>query len=60
MHTYSHVVSLIANTSILPAFLLAGIPQQLQNYDDTGSQSMKRPSLLDKLDETQLSGEIEL
>ena len=60
-----HVVGLIdwQHTSVLPLFLLAGIPQRLQNYDDTGSQSMKRPSLpekLDNLDETQQSGEMEL
>ncbi|KZT05313.1 protein kinase subdomain-containing protein PKL CAK Fmp29, partial [Laetiporus sulphureus 93-53] len=59
------VVGLIdwQHTSILPLFLLAGIPQQLHNYDDTGSQSMKRPSLpekLDNLDEIQQSGEMEL
>ncbi|KAG1752656.1 protein kinase subdomain-containing protein PKL CAK Fmp29 [Suillus paluster] len=60
-----HVVGLIdwQHTSILPLFLLTGIPQQLQNYDDIGSQSMMRPSLpekLDDLDETQQSGEMEL
>lgn len=33
-----HVIGLIdwQHTSILPLFLLAGIPQQLQNYDDIG------------------------
>lgn len=60
-----HVVGLIdwQHTSILPLFLLTGIPQQLQNYDDIGSQSMTRPSLPEKsdaLDETQQSGEMEL
>ena len=60
-----HVVGLIdwQHTSILPVFLLAGIPQRLQNYDDAGSRSMKRPSLpekLDNLDETQQSREMEL
>ena len=60
-----HVVGLIdwQHTSILPLFLLAGIPQQLQNYDDIGSQSMMRPSLPEKLgdlDETQQSREMEL
>ena len=60
-----HVVGLIdwQHTSILPLFLLAGIPRQLQNYNDTGSQSMERPSLpeeLDSLDETHRSGVIEL
>ncbi|KIO03722.1 hypothetical protein M404DRAFT_9474 [Pisolithus tinctorius Marx 270] len=60
-----HIVGLIdwQNTSILPLFLLTGIPQQLQNYDDIGSQSMTRPSLpekLDDLDETHQSEEVEL
>ena len=60
-----HVVGLIdwQHTSILPLFLLAGIPQQLQNYNDIGSQSMTRPSLpekLDDLDETQQIREMEL
>ena len=48
------------HTSILPLFLLAGIPQRLQNYDDPISQSMTRPSLpvnLDDLEETQKSWE---
>ena len=35
------------HTSILPPFLLAGIPQQLQNHDDPVSQSMARPALPD-------------
>ncbi|KAF8641420.1 hypothetical protein AX16_009981 [Volvariella volvacea WC 439] len=42
------------HASILPAFLLAGMPQRLQNYDDRVSQSMTRPSLpqnFDALDE---------
>jgi hypothetical protein len=60
-----HVVGLIdwQHTSILPLFLLTGIPQQLQNYADIGSQSMTSPSLpgkLDDLDETQKSKEMEL
>ncbi|KAF5354038.1 hypothetical protein D9756_006957 [Leucocoprinus leucothites] len=60
-----HVVGLIdwQHTSILPPFLLAGIPQQLQNYDDSVSQSMTRPSLpeiFDDLDETQQAEEMEL
>jgi hypothetical protein len=59
------VVGLIdwQHTSILPLFLLAGIPERLQNYDDIGWQSMTRPSLPEKLgdlDETQQSGEMEL
>jgi hypothetical protein len=42
-----YVVGLIdwQYTSILPLFLLACIPQPLQNYDDIGSQSMMRPLL---------------
>ncbi|KAG2366298.1 protein kinase subdomain-containing protein PKL CAK Fmp29 [Suillus spraguei] len=60
-----HIVRLIdwQHTSILPLFLLAGIPQQLQNYDDIASQSITRPLLpekLDDLDETQQSREMEL
>jgi hypothetical protein len=60
-----HVAGLIdwQHTSILPLFLLTGIPQQLQNYADIGSQSMASPSLpekLDDLDETQKSKEMEL
>jgi hypothetical protein len=59
------VVSLIdwQHTSILPLFLLAGIPQQLQNIHDLGSQSMTRPlppESLDDLDENQQSEEMEL
>ena len=38
------------HASILPAFLLAGIPQRLQNYDDSVSQSMTRPSLPENFD----------
>jgi len=44
------------HASILPLFLLAGIPESLQNYGDTISQYMTRPSLpenLDDLDETE-------
>ncbi|KAI6042363.1 protein kinase subdomain-containing protein PKL CAK Fmp29 [Pisolithus marmoratus] len=60
-----HIVGLIdwQHTSILPLFLLAGIPQRIQNYDDPISQSMTRPSLpedLNDLDETQQSREKEL
>lgn len=59
-----HIVGLIdwQHTSILPLFLLAGIPQELQNYDDIGSQSMTRPLLpenLGNLDETQRNKEME-
>ncbi|KAG6872117.1 hypothetical protein C0995_012857 [Termitomyces sp. Mi166 len=39
------------HASILPAFLLASIPQCLQNYDDCVSQSMTRPSLPDNFDD---------
>jgi hypothetical protein len=60
-----HIVSLIdwQHTSILPLFLLAGIPEQLENSDDLGSQSMTQPSLpenLDDLAEIQQSEEMEL
>ena len=37
--------------SILPMFLLAGIPHSLQYYADSVSQSMKPPSLPEDLDE---------
>jgi len=60
-----HIVGLNdwQHTSILPSFLLAGIPERLQNYDDPISQSMRRPSLpenFDDLDETEQSREKEL
>lgn len=52
------------HTSILPLFLLSGIPKELQNVPDLGSQCMKQPSPpaanLDDLDENQQSEEIEL
>ncbi len=51
------------HASILPAFLLAGVPERLQNYDDPISQSMTQPSLpenLDDLDETEQSRAKEL
>ncbi|EED83412.1 predicted protein [Postia placenta Mad-698-R] len=44
------------HASILPLFLLAGVPERLQNYDDPVSQSMTPPSLpenFDELDETE-------
>ena len=55
-----HVVGLLdwQHASILPPFLLAGVPERLQNYDDPISQSMARPSLpenLDDLDKTEKS-----
>ncbi|KAI0760749.1 protein kinase subdomain-containing protein PKL/CAK/Fmp29 [Fomes fomentarius] len=54
------VVSLLdwQHATILPPFLLASIPERLQNYDDPVSQSLTRPSLpdnLDKLDESEQS-----
>lgn len=60
-----HIAGLIdwQHTSILPVFLLTGIPQALQNYDDIGWQSMTRPLLLENLgnlDETQQNKEMEL
>ena len=47
------VVGLIdwQHASILPMFLLAGIPQRFQNYDDIVSQSMTPPSLPENFDE---------
>lgn len=51
------------HTSILPLFLLAGIPQQLQNYDDPVSRSMAPPTLPNdfaELGETQQAKEMEL
>ncbi|TDL19833.1 protein kinase subdomain-containing protein PKL CAK Fmp29 [Rickenella mellea] len=60
-----HVIGLIdwQHTSILPMFLLAGIPQRLQNYGDPISQSMTLPSLpekFDDLDDAQQSGAMRL
>ncbi|KAL5522368.1 hypothetical protein ACEPAG_8384 [Sanghuangporus baumii] len=54
------VVSLLdwQHASILPLFLLAGIPQRLQNHNDPVSQSMTPPSLPEnfgELDETERS-----
>ncbi|KAI0044477.1 kinase-like protein [Auriscalpium vulgare] len=39
------------HASILPMFLLAGVPQRLQNYDDHVSQSMTPPCLPENFDE---------
>lgn len=39
------------HASILPMFLLAGIPERLQNYDDAVSQSMTLPSLPEDFNE---------
>ncbi|KAG6888158.1 hypothetical protein C0995_010274 [Termitomyces sp. Mi166 len=47
------------HASILPIFLLAGVPQRLQNYNDPVSQSMTPPSLpehFDELDGTERAG----
>ena len=44
------------HASILPTFLLAGVPQRLQNHDDPVSQHMTPPSLpenFDKLEGTE-------
>ncbi|KIY45791.1 hypothetical protein FISHEDRAFT_66846 [Fistulina hepatica ATCC 64428] len=54
---FMRVVSLLdwQHASILPLFLLAGVPQRLQNHDDPVSQSMMPPSLpenFDKLEAT--------
>ena len=56
-----HVISLLdwQHGSILPPFLLASIPERIQNYDGPTSQSMTRPSLpenLDDLNKTEKSG----
>ncbi|THH18002.1 hypothetical protein EW146_g2913 [Bondarzewia mesenterica] len=51
------------HASILPPFLLAGIPERLQNYDDPISQRLTQPSLpenLDDLDEAEQSRAKEL
>jgi len=51
------------HASILPQFLLAGIPGRLQNYDDPVSQALTPPSLpadMDKLDQSEQSHEIGL
>ncbi|KAF8213925.1 protein kinase subdomain-containing protein PKL/CAK/Fmp29 [Mycena galopus ATCC 62051] len=47
------IVSLLdwQHTSILPPFLLAGIPGRLQNYDDRVSQALIPPSLPANMDE---------
>jgi len=46
------------HASILPPFLLAGIPSRLQNYDDPVSQALTPPSLpanMDELDQSEQS-----
>ena len=46
------------HVSILPPFLLAGIPGRLQNYDDTVSQALilhSLPANMDELDESEQS-----
>ena len=48
-----HVASLLdwQHASILPSFLLTGIPHRLQNHSDPVSQSMTPPSLPENFDE---------
>ena len=51
------------HASILPQFLLAGIPGRLQNYDDPVSQALTPPSLpanVDELDQFEQSHEMGL
>ena len=51
------------HTSILPLFLLAGIPSCLQNYDDPVTQDLIPPSLpanMDELDQSEQSFEMGL
>ena len=54
------VVSLLdwQHASILPPFLLAGVPQRLQNHDDPVSQSMTLPSLPENFDELEENEQI--
>ncbi|KAG5349713.1 hypothetical protein C0989_002211 [Termitomyces sp. Mn162] len=59
------IVSLLdwQHASILPLFLLAGIPGRLQNYDDPVSQALVHPSLpanIDELDESEQSHAMQL
>lgn len=59
------IVSLLdwQHTPILPLFLLAGIPQRIQNYNDPVSQVLTPPSLpedFEKLDEEEQSGVMEV
>lgn len=64
----SHRVKIVGlldwqHASILPAFLLAGIPDRLQNYDDPVSEALIPPSLpenLKELDRSELSVVMEL
>jgi hypothetical protein len=51
------------HASILPAFLLGGIPGRLQNYDDPVSQALIPPSLpanMDELDQSEQSHAMEV
>ncbi|KAJ6587357.1 protein kinase subdomain-containing protein PKL CAK Fmp29 [Mycena sp. CBHHK59/15] len=51
------------HASILPMFLLAGIPGRLQNYDDPVSQALIPPSLpanIDELDQSEQNHAMEL
>ncbi|KAJ3781612.1 kinase-like domain-containing protein [Lentinula aff. detonsa] len=59
------IVSLLdwQHASILPLFLLAGIPGRLQNYGDPDSEKLVPPSLpanVDKLGESELMAALEL
>ncbi|KNZ76689.1 hypothetical protein J132_09222 [Termitomyces sp. J132] len=59
------IVSLLdwQHASILPLFLLAGIPGRLQNYDDPVSQALVHPSLpanMDELDQSEQSHAMQL
>ncbi|TFY60204.1 hypothetical protein EVG20_g7498, partial [Dentipellis fragilis] len=45
------------HTTILPMFLLAGIPDRIQNYDDPFSQSMLRHSLPENFDDLDEAGQ---
>jgi hypothetical protein len=47
------IVSLLdwQHASILPRFLISGVPQRLQNHDDPVSRSMTLPSLPENFDE---------
>ena len=57
-HSNWQVVGLLdwQHTSILPSFLLASVPDRLQNYDDPISQSMTPPSLPEKFDKSERRG----
>ncbi|KAI0671129.1 kinase-like domain-containing protein [Trametes maxima] len=48
------------HAAILPRFLLAGIPDRLQNYNDPGSQTLAPPSLPENMDELVESDRMEV